>query len=341
MKKLGFGIIGTGAVVRAYVDSLSEIPDAKLVGLYSATPEGAERARSTFNCSATSDLEAFLADPAIDVICVCNESGRHGQAIIQAAHAGKHVLSEKPLEITTQKIDKVIETCQAAGVILGCSFQNRFNPAYMALERAVRGSHLGKLLLGNAHIHWYRPPEYYLQRQWRGTRDLDGGAALINQGIHTIDLLLNLLGPVNSVSGHVRTRVHAIEGEDVAAAQLVFDNGALGTISGGTALYPGYPERLEVFGEDGSVILEGGKILHWQVKGMPKPQFGPEIDGPGGASSPMAIGHTNHKKLLEDFIGAVRENRSPAVDGWAARPSVAVIEAIYRASSEGRIVQPD
>jgi len=202
----------------------------------------------------------------------------------------------------------------------------------------VKEGFLGKLLMGNAHINWYRNNEYYTNNPWRGTFQFDGGAAFMNQGIHTIDLLLRIMGPVHSVFGNVRTMVHDIEGEDVGSGIVNFKNGAMGAITGGTALLPGYPERLEIYGELGSIILEGGKITQWNVANMPAPKIMKNSSKSSGASDPTSIGHLNHKIMIEDMIDAINENKTPMVDGAEARKSVALISAIYRSSKEAKLI---
>jgi predicted dehydrogenase len=257
---------------------------------------------------------------------------------IQAARSGKHVLSEKPLEVTTEKIDAIIKACEENNVVLGCTLQNRCADDYKAVENVVKKGMLGKLLLGNAHINWYRSAEYYSGNPWRGTLQYDGGAAFMNQGIHTIDLLLNLMGDVKSVFGNMKTLIRDIEGEDVGAGILNFKNGAIGTITAGTALFPGYPERLEIYGEKGSVLMEGGKIKAWNVEDVPAPRKMGSKTSSSGAADPTNIGHVNHKIVLEDMVDSIKENRTPMVDGLEARKAVEVITALYRSSKEEKLV---
>ena len=272
------------------------------------------------------------------MVCICNKSGLHGDAAIAAAKAGKHVLCEKPLEVTTQKVDAVIKACEENDVFLGCVLQNRCGQDYLAVEKVIRKGLLGKLLLGNAHINWYRSKEYYVDNPWRGTAEFDGGAAFMNQGIQTIDLLLNLMCDVKSVFGNMKTLVHDIECEDVGTGILNFKNGAIGAITAGTALYPGYPERLEIYGEKGSILMEGGKIKMWNVEGVPPPANFGSKENVSGAADPTNIGHLNHKKVLEDMVTAIRENRAPMIEGSEARKAIEVITAMYRSSKEEKLI---
>ncbi len=338
MAEIGIGIIGTGSIVKTYVKCIGELKGARLVALYTKSAERIQEAKKMFGAPVLDDLGEFLSNPDIDLVCVCNESGNHGWAIEESARAGKHVLSEKPLETTPEKIDRAIEACHIHKVKLGCVFQNRCAPEYRAVEQVVREGSLGRLLMGNAHINWYRSEEYYARNPWRGTLQFDGGAAFINQGIHTVDLLLNLMGPVESVFGNVRTMVHDIEGEDVGMGMVTFNNGAIGTVTAGTALFPGYPERLEVYGQKGSILMEGGKITQWNVPGTEAPSWESKTTSEGGASDPTKIGHGNHKAVLTDMIGAITSDRPPMVDGEKARIPVALITALYQSSKEERSI---
>lgn len=334
MANLGIGIIGTGSIAKTFAKCISEIEGVNLLGMFTKSPSRVDAVQLEFGVPAFSDIQEFLADPRVNLICVCNASGNHGEAIKQSAMAGKHVLCEKPLEVTPEKIDEVIEICKKQNVILGCVFQNRCTSDYQALDSVVKEGKLGKLLMGNAHINWYRDKDYYANSEWRGTMQYDGGAAFINQGIHTIDLLQNIMGQVESVFGNVQTMVHNIEGEDVGAALLQFKNGAIGTITVGTSLFPGYPERLEIYGEKGSILMEGGKITQWNVTNHPAPSTMQDGSSGSGASDPTSIGHLNHKVVIQDMVDAIRDNRSPMVNGAEARKSVALISAIYRSSKE-------
>ena len=337
MSKIGIGIIGTGSIVNTYKKCIDELEDAHLVALYTKSTSRKESAEKEFGVPVFSSMDEFLQSE-IDLVCVCNESGRHGDAIKAAARAGKHVLSEKPLETTPEKIDDIIAICKSHNAKLGCTLQNRCSTDYQQVVKAVNSGELGRLIMGNAHINWYRNESYYADSDWKGTVEFDGGAAFINQGIHTIDLLLHLMGPVTSVFGKVATLVHEIEGEDVGAGILNFQNGAIGTITAGTALYPGYPERIEIYGEKGSVLMEGGSIKAWNIKDASAPKIAVGENEGSGAADPTAIGHQNHKKVIADMIEAIQNDRPPMVDGPEARKAVAVITAIYQSSKREALV---
>ena len=335
-----FAIIGTGSIAGLHVTAINEIPYAEVVALCSSTEERARSAEEKYGITTYSDINKLFDQETIDATIICTASGDHLDPCLKAAKRGIHVISEKPLEVSLDRAEQMISSCDENSVKLACIFQSRFKPDYQQLKKAVESKKLGKLLLGNAYIKWYRPENYYSDSPWRGTLEGDGGAALINQGIHTIDLLQNVMGPVQSVTAKVITTVHDIEGEDLGVAMLEFENGALGVIEGSTAAYPGYPERLEVFGENGSVILEGGKIIEWNLKSEEEKENDEGSDKQdSGASDPMAIDYAYHKYQIEDFIASVREDRDPVVTGREGLKALALIRAIYQSSSEGRRVE--
>lgn len=336
--KVTFGIVGTGAIAVQHAAAIQELSSADLVAVCSSNDARAILAQDKFQVKAYSNLEVFLGHPGMDVVCVCTASGHHRDVAIQAAKAGKHVLVEKPIEINKERADQMIQACQDHGVKLGVVFQNRFNEGYLLLKNAVRKGALGRLLMGNAYIKWFRDENYYKSSHWKGTLDGDGGGALINQGIHTIDLLLDIMGEAESVYGQVKTTLHEIEGEDLGTAVVNFKNGALGNITAGTSLYPGYPERLEIYGTKGSVILEAGEIVAWNIKGEESPVQKSAEKRKSGAADPLAIGHRLHLLQIEDMVLAVRDGKSPLVSGEESKQSLAVIQGIYQSSREERKV---
>jgi len=333
-KKIGFGIIGTGNIAKFHAQCIEKIPNAKLLGVLSKTESRALDIAVNFRAPVFWEIEKLLSHPEIDVICVCNESGLHGATIAKIAKAGKHILCEKPLETTVEKIDRIAEVVKSTGIQMACVFQNRENPEYKKLKTFVELGSLGKILLCQTSINWYRPPTYY-EGTWRGTKALDGGAALINQGIHTIDLMVDLMGEVALVSGFVDTLHHQIEGEDVAVATLKFKSGALGTLSGGTALFPGEPESIIIYGTLGNVVFRGGKIISSSVESIDQALKASDDDPGSGATDPMAITDQFHIATIEDFIDAINHDRVPNVNIDEAKKSVALINAIYQSKGNG------
>lgn len=338
-KPLGFGVIGLGSIAGHHIKSITELNDCKLVAVSSRNGSKLQGIANQHDGIATyTDYHQLVKNPEVDVVCICTPSGSHLEPALAAADAGKHVITEKPLEITVERGMKMIQACEKAGVKLACIFQNRYSPDYQQLYEAVKQGVFGKPVLGNAYVKWFRDQQYYDANDWRGTIKGDGGAALINQSIHTIDLLLNSMGPVKSVFGKTKTLAHDIEGEDLGVAILEFESGALGTIEGSTAIYGGYPERLEIHGAAGNVILEGGKIIDWRSEtgtNLPSTASGQTSTG---SADPMAIGYESHKKQISEIVRHIINNEEPTVNGHEGLKSVALIEAIYESAKSGEQV---
>lgn len=333
------GIVGTGSITGKHAQAIAEIEGAQLVALYNPNPESAAKAQSKFALPVYTDINDFLGFPGLEVVCICTPSGMHLEPALAAAKAGKHLMIEKPIEINLQRTDELIEACEENGVKLAVIFQNRFSEDYQKLKKAVQNGVFGRLLMGNAYVNWFRDSAYYSTSNWKGTLHADGGGALINQGIHTIDLLLDLMGDVKNVFGQVQTTLYPIEGEDLGAAIVNFKNGALGNITSATALYPGYPERIEVFGTNGSAILEAGKLTQWNIMGSTESVKAAENSAGSGASDPTAIGHQLHLEQWKTFVAAIKDDLTPIVDGKTARKSVELIRAIYFSSKEGKLIE--
>lgn len=336
MHKKGIGIIGTGAIALKHAQAIAELEGAELSGLFNPNPRSAEAARSRFSAPVFSDMEEFLAIEGLDIVCICTPSGMHLEPGLAAIQAGKHLVVEKPIEINTDRADELIDGAAKNGVKLAVIFQNRFSPDYQKLKKAVDAGVFGRLLMGNAYVNWFRNDAYYSTSAWKGTLKADGGGALINQGIHTIDLLLDLMGDVKNVYGQVQTTLYPIEGEDLGAALVNFQNGALGNITAATALYPGYPERIEVFGTEGSAILEGGKLTAWNIKDQPPLELSSASASGSGSSDPNAIGIQLHLDQWRLFLEALETDQPVIVDGKTARKSVELICAIYESSRLGK-----
>ena len=271
----------------------------------------------------------------IDVVCVCTPSGNHGEVTIAAAEAGIHVLCEKPIEITDEKLTAMIDACRKHGVKLGGIFQRRTLPAAIKTREAIQSGKLGKMVLGDAYLKYYRSPEYYKSAGWRGTWELDGGGALMNQGIHGIDLITWMMGDVHSVVAKCGTLVRDIEVEDTAVAIVKYKNGAYGVIQGTTSVYPGLDTRFEVHGELGTVIFDDHGFKTWKFLGGEEEV--PEVEGyVTSASDPAALSLSGHYIQIDDMAKAVLEDREPMVPGEEARKAVDLILAIYESSKTGK-----
>lgn len=340
-------VVGCGVVGAVHADALAELAltgRGRLAGVVDEDPARAEGFGRRWDVPWSTSLTEGLAWPGADVVHVCVPSGLHAAVGTKAAAAGRHVLAEKPIDVTLARADNLIAACTAAGVVLGVVFQHRFDPGFRELLALVQAGALGRLVLAEARVKWYRSQGYYDSAAWRGTWLLDGGGALINQSIHYLDLLLTLCGPVQCVTARTATACHAIEVEDIAAAVLRFESGALGTVLGSTAVFPGLPERLEVSGTEGSAILEDGEL----VLRATKKDIGPV--GSHGlvavpAQLPSQAPHEppyggRHTDQIADFLRAVRQGSRPTVTAEAGRAALALVLAIYEAAATGTEVRP-
>lgn len=347
MSHLGFGIIGCGLIARFHAAALKEIPGAKLVALQSRHPANAAKVQEVagLSCEVYTDLAQMLRRPDLHVVCICTPSGNHLEPATLAAQAGKHVVVEKPLEITEERCDQIIDVCARHRVKLCTIFPSRFADANQALKQAVTAGRFGRLTLGETTCKWWRSQAYYDEGGWKGTLALDGGGALMNQAIHNVDLLLWLMGPVQSVAAFTATLAHErIEVEDTAVAALRFKNGALGVIQATTSVHPGLPKTIAIHGDKGSVVVEQEDVLKWEfTPELPddhavRQRFAQKVGASGGASNPAAISHEYHRRQLADFVQAIATNGTPLVDGREGRKAVELIRAIYRSAATGQIV---
>jgi len=345
-RTIGFGIVGCGMISEFQADALTKVPGAKIIAFCDRKIAAAEKRVAQFGGRAYSDLEEFLKNSEVDAVSICTASGVHLEAALAAARAKKHLIIEKPLEVTTERIDRIIASCRQNGVKLGAIFPRRFSESSQALKNAVSAGRFGTIVLADVYIKWYRTQEYYVPGGWRGSRLYDGGGALMNQGIHGIDLLQWLMGGVEKVSAFSSTRAHTgIEVEDVAVASLVFKSGALGVVEGTTGAWPGTTLRIEISGTDGSVVMEDESFQSWQFRNAVPEDENIRVRlgkrsaaADGGASSPGAINSEGHRHQFADFVSAIREDRPPSIDGAEGRAAVAIISAIYRSAKEQRAI---
>ncbi len=345
-RPVGVAIVGSGMISEFQAQAIGELPGTQVVGFYDRISELAEKRAEQFGVGVYPTLEELLADREVDVVSICTPSGAHVEPAVAAAKAGKHVMVEKPVEITTERVDRIIAACKEAGVTLGAIFPRRFMDSSRLLKKTIDEGRFGILSLADVYIKWYRTQEYYDSGGWRGTWELDGGGALMNQGIHGVDLLQWLLGGIETVTGTVATLFHErIEVEDVATASVRFKNGCLGVIEGTTAAWPGSKVRIEISGSAGHVVMEDETIVTWtfaeerpEDDGI-RSKYGPQADRvSGGAADPKAISSEGHRRQFEDFVRAIREGTTPFCDGFEGRAAVAIITSIYRSAQEGRTV---
>ena len=323
---MNVGLVGGGNISDTHARAVLAA-GLNVVGVFGDNHTRAQELAQRYGIEAYDTLDALVVQTSLDIVMIGSPSSCHAEQASTAALAGCHVLIEKPLDISTGRIDRLLHTVEQTGVTLGVIFQDRLKPDVVEMKRRIDAGDLGTPLLATGEVKWFRPPEYYAGSRWRGTWALDGGGALMNQGIHTVDLLLHLLGPVMRVSGLVATRFHKIEVEDTATAMLEFANGALGTLDVTTAAPPGRPRRLQIAGSAGSLVLEGDHLS------------GTNAGSVENASSPVVTDVSAHVRIIEDFVDAVRRRRPPVCDGRDGRRSVEVVEAVYRSAREKRPIE--
>jgi len=355
-REYGWGIVGCGVIAPTHARAVAALPNARLVAVTDPDQGKAKALADTHGAAWDASLGDLLARPDIDVVSVCVPSGLHAEVGVRAARAGKHLVIEKPIEISVAAADRLLGAAAEAGVGLTVISQHRFDPGAQRLRELVQTGRLGRLTLGEAAVKWYRTQGYYDSGDWRGTWALDGGGALMNQGVHYLDLLCWIMGPVAEVTALTATQAHEIEVEDVALALLRFASGAVGLVQASTAVYPGFPERLEISGTGGTVVVEAGAIRSAELadergevgaygaSGSEKaPAAGTPVGGTGGgtaAADPAALADEPHRAQLADFLAALDNDGEPLVTGAQARADLAVIRAVYDSARLGRPVTP-
>lgn len=345
-EKYGFAIIGAGVIGHIHAQRLLDVDKGKLVVICDLSEEKAREFGEKYGCEWSCNLDEVLARPDVDIVNICLPSGMHAKFTIAAARAGKHIITEKPIDITAENALKMIKECRQAGVKLAVISQHRLQPSTQQVKQDIESGRFGKLVLGSVAINWYRSQEYYDSGAWRGTWAFDGGGALMNQGVHSIDVLQYLMGPVESVYAHCETLGHdRIEVEDAAVATLRFRNGAIGTIVATTCAYPGLTARIEIFGKDGSAVIDGDELVFRVLKSEvgeadshEKPAISMIKGGATTAGDPGAIEGTGHIKQMNDMIAAIEENREPVINGEEGYKPLEIILAIYESARTGQSV---
>jgi predicted dehydrogenase len=345
---IGFAIVGCGMIARFHARALAEVPGARLVALVSRNAANAKAMADAAggHCDVYTELAPALARRDVNVVIVTTPSGAHLEPAVAAAKAGKHVVVEKPLEITLERCDAILDACDRNGVQLCTIFPSRFADANVALKKGVDAGRFGRLTLGETTCKWWRPQSYYDEGGWKGTKSLDGGGALMNQAIHNVDLLLWMMGQVTHINGFTATLAHErIEVEDTAVACLRFASGALGVIQATTSVHPGLPKTIAVHGDRGTVVIEQEDVLRWEFTPETeedravRQRFAQKIGASGGSSNPAAISHVYHARQLADFVRALESGSKPLVDGREGRKAVEVILAIYEAAATGETIE--
>ena len=341
-RSIGFAIVGAGMIAQYHAEAIAQTPGARLVAVCRADAARAAETEARFGVPCETNYATLLARHDVEVVCICTPSGLHAEQTLAAAQAGKHVLVEKPMALTLEDADAMIHACRQSGVLLGVALQRRTDPAFAAAQAAIAAGALGRLVLGCVTVPYLRTQDYYESAAWRGTWKLDGGGALMNQGIHLLDLLLWYLGDAAKAHAQMTTLAHTIEVEDCLSATVRFTNGALGSVVATTAAAPGYPHRIEVYGHRGGMQIEGEQIVRWESEVMPHISSltlsTPGTAASGAGSSPRGISQEGHRRLIADMVAAVQEKRQPLAPGEEGRRSLALALAIYEAARSGHPV---
>ena len=346
-EELGFAVVGLG-MGKHHCRSVTEAEGARLVAVCDLDAERLNPVAKQYGCKAYASFDELLKDDEVDVINIATPSGMHAKMGIQAADAGKHIVVEKPADIVPERVDALAEAGRRNGIKIACIFQGRLDPLNRKVRETIQEGRLGRLIGIHGHLPWYRKQGYYqgAHGAWKATWDMDGGGSLMNQGVHTVDLIQWLGGPVKSAMGMFGIFDHEIEAEDQTVALLRFENGALGTIYTTTCCYPGYDQLITIYGANGSIMKDASKLLAWKMMGEKEAEeeaemlrvFGQTGKQDGIAADPMAGSADGHTLIIEDLIQAIREDRDPMIGLESARHAVEIINAIFESGRTGKAV---
>lgn len=345
MKEYGFGIIGCGMISEFHAASIADIPNARIV----AAADFVEKAVKTFaekhNCETYSDYNEMLKRDDIDIVCICTPSGAHQEPAVAAANAGKHIICEKPIEVTLERADAIINACDQNEVELCPIFPVRFTDIFRAAKKAVDEGRFGRITLGDSYGKWWRTQEYYDSSGWRGTWKLDGGGACMNQGIHGIDMIQALMGQVDTIVAYTDCLAHErVEVEDTAVALVRYKSGAMGVIECTTSVYPGFARKIEIHGDKGSIIVTDDTIVKWEFEdeqpedAQLREKFSPDnVTESQASSDPGAFDYASHREQIADFINALATDAPQRLtDAKAVKPSKSSSPSINRPRPESR-----
>lgn len=348
-KEFGFAIVGTGLISTTHCEQISAIEGAKVVAIYSRQKEKAKSLAEKAGADWYTDYQEMLKRKDVDIVSIITPSGTHADMAIEAARAGKHVIVEKPMDISLVKAQQMIDVCREHHVKLSVISQHRFDPSAVKIKADIDSGRFGKMVLGQTSVNWFRPQSYYDKSKWRGTLKMDGGGVLINQAIHTIDLFQYFMGEVESVYAHTAILAHeGIEVEDVAVATVKFKNGGLGTIVGTTAAYPGLSARLEIIGTNGTAVIENDQLIKHYLRDPNNEMEAinlAEVENPDGgdldhaSGDPAALDGTSHRLQFIDMINSIKEDREPLVNGEEGLKPLKIIFAIYHSARTGQPVK--
>ena len=328
---IGIGIVGCGIIADIHAQAIRQLSNGQLISVFSRNEENARKLGNKYNVEFHTDWDQFIENDRLKMVSICTPSGTHLDYGLKAARAGKHIVVEKPIEVTVERGRKLVDTCIESDVYLAVIFQNRYLDGVMKAKKMLSRGDMGEIFHADAHIKWYRTQEYYDSAAWRGTFALDGGGVLINQAIHTIDLLRYLVGDINYIFGQIGTYTHeGIEGEDDAVAAIRFKNGAVGTIVASTSIIPARNRLIEIHGKAGTMILDGDDVF---INGKYVEDNKKKEKRSSGADSPLqGFSPEPHRRQFEEIIQMIHRNSQPNICGEDSLRTLAVIQAIYESS---------
>jgi len=343
--EIGFAVIGLG-MGKHHCKAIHSAPKAKLVAVCDLDEERLQATASEYDCAAYGSLQEMLTNDDIEVVNVATPSGSHTEVGLQVVAAGKHLIVEKPADIKAPRIVELIAAVEAAGVKAAGIFQSRLDPLNIEIRNAVQAGRLGKMIGVHGHLPWYRKQSYYEgdHGSWKGTWAMDGGGSLMNQGVHTVDLLQWIAGRVTSVMGMFGVFGHEIEAEDQSVALLRFESGALGTLYTTTCAYPGHDQRITIYGSEGSFVKREGALESWRLMADEErteeadmlSRFGDKAEAGSGSADPMAVNFNGHTQIIMDMVEAVQQDRDPMITLHSARHAVEIINAVFESGRTGR-----
>ena len=343
-KKIGYAVVGLG-VGKNHADAAYKSQNADLIAVCDLIEEKLEKAKEKYEGVLTyTDFDEMLKNPDIDIVSICLPSGMHAEFAVRALEAGKNVLVEKPIDITVEAAQKIEEARIRTGKKAGVVHQNRNNIDMAPMLDAIRSGKIGKVILGDFAVKWYRTQEYYDNGGWRGTWEMDGGGSLMNQAVHTIDLMQWMMGDVESITSQMGIYNHDIKTEDMTASLIKFKSGAVATFISTTCAYPGIRTGIKIYGTKGSMEADGDTLELWKFMDAPEDEEKEMLDKFGGNGSAAALDPTlclGHASIVEDMILAVRDDRDPQIVPTEAIKSVKIVNAIYESARTGKTIYFD
>jgi predicted dehydrogenase len=344
-ESIGFAVIGTGMIAEVHAQAIKDTPEARLAAVWTRSAQGRQQFAAKFGCRAAESLEALVADPEVRGVTIATPTGAHADVAVPFLEAGKAVLCEKPLEVSLEAVDRILAAAQRGGGTLAGVFQMRLQRAARTLKAAVEAGRFGRLTSCSAYIKWWRSDEYYTSSSWKGTYRLDGGGALINQGIHAVDLLQWIAGLPEEVSAFSARLSHTmIEAEDTVAAVLRYGHGGLGVIEASTSTWPGSDVRIEIAGDRGFATLINDRLDRWEfAETLPEDETVRRELSQGtlkvGSGDPRGMGWEGHQMLVADLAQSLIKGRPPMIPGAEARRAVQLVVAVYESARTGKTVR--